>query len=267
MRLNGWAPEMDLVWWHYVLLMLSGVAAGFMNVMAGGGSMLTVPVMVFLGLPGPIANGTNRIAIVAQSITAVTTFFSKGFSDFKLSLTLALCAIPGAVIGALAGVRLQGVWFNRVLALVLLFSMYMLWRKGRSGQAHTTGQALRAGSGRPGRVVLAHLLMVCVGFYGGFIQIGVGFLLIGVLANVLDLDLVRVNMHKVFIAGSFNLAALVVYALNVPLVWILGLTLALGNSIGGWFGAHTSVHRGESAIKWVLNAVMIVFIVKLLFFQ
>ena len=252
---------MDLVWWHYVLLMLSGVAAGFMNVMAGGGSMLTVPVMVFLGLPGPVANGTNRIAIVAQSVTAVTTFFSKGFSDFKLSCTLALCAVPGAVIGALAGVRLQGVWFNRVLAVVLLFSMVMLWRKGRSGQAQSTEPPTKQ------RILLAHVLMVGVGFYGGFIQIGVGFLLIGILANVLNLDLVRVNMHKVFIAGSFNLAALIVYAVNVPLVWVLGLTLAVGNSIGGWFGAHTSVNKGESAIKWVLNAVMVIFIIKLLFFS
>lgn len=252
---------MDIVWWHYVLLMLSGVAAGFMNVMAGGGSMLTVPVMVFLGLPGPIANGTNRIAIVAQSVAAVTTFFSKGFSDFKLSFTLALCAVPGAVIGALAGVRLQGVWFNRVLAVVLLFSMVMLWCKGRSGQAQNTEPPTKQ------RILLAHVLMVGVGFYGGFIQIGVGFLLIGVLANVLNLDLVRVNMHKVFIAGSFNLAALIVYAVNVPLVWALGLTLAVGNSIGGWFGAHTSVSKGESAIKWVLNAVMVIFIIKLLFFS
>ncbi len=246
------------MWWHYVLLMLSGVAAGFMNVMAGGGSMLTVPVMVFLGLPGPVANGTNRIAIVAQSVTAVTTFFSKGFSDFRLSITLALCAVPGAVLGAMAGVRLEGVWFNRVLAVVLLFVMVMLWRKGTSGKERNTAAPSKR------RIVVAHLLMVAVGFYGGFIQIGVGFLLIGVLANVLNLDLVRVNMHKVFIAGSFNFAALVVYALNVPLVWVLGLTLAVGNSIGGWLGAHTSVHRGESAIKWVLNAVLVVFIIKLL---
>ncbi|MFK8029779.1 MAG: sulfite exporter TauE/SafE family protein [Gammaproteobacteria bacterium] len=251
---------MDLMWWHYVLLMLSGVAAGFMNVMAGGGSMLTVPVMVFLGLPGPVANGSNRIAIVAQSITAVTTFFSKGFSDFRLSVTLALCAVPGAVLGAMAGVRLQGEWFNRVLAVVLLFVMVMLWRKGSTKQQSDAQPVSKR------RLLAAHALMVGVGFYGGFIQIGVGFLLIGVLANVLNLDLVRVNMHKVFIAGSFNLAALIVYAVNVPLVWALGLTLAVGNSVGGWLGAQTSVNKGESAIKWVLNAVLVVFIIKLLFF-
>lgn len=253
-----------------MLLLLSGVAAGFMNVMAGGGSMLTVPVMVFLGLPGPVANGTNRIAIVAQSVTAVTTFFRKGFSDFKLSFTLALCAVPGSVLGALAGVRLQGLWFNRVLAIVLIFVMVMLWRKGGSGKKNSAGSLSPSDAEEPltpQRRLVAHVLMVGVGFFGGFIQIGVGFLLIGVLANVLNLDLVRVNMHKVFIAGCFNFAALVVYAANVPLVWALGLTLAVGNSIGGWFGAHTSVNKGESAIRWVLNAVLVVFIAKLLFFS
>jgi uncharacterized membrane protein YfcA len=74
----------------------TGVAAGFLNVMAGGGSLLSVPVMLFLGLPGPVANGTNRISIIAQNIVAVRTFFRRGFSDFRLSLSLAACALPGA---------------------------------------------------------------------------------------------------------------------------------------------------------------------------
>lgn len=250
-------------WWQLVLLFGSGIAAGFINVMAGGGSLLTVPVMVFMGLPGPVANGTNRIAIVAQCITAVLTFFRKGFSEFRLSFTLALCAVPGAVAGALLGVRLQGVWFNRVLALVLLFVMFMLWR--RSSKPVHAEQSVAPVS-KP-RLIAAHLLMVLVGAYGGFIQIGVGFLLIGVLANVLNIDLVRVNMHKVFIAGCFNVAALIVYAVQVPLVWVLGITLAAGNSIGGYLGAHTSVSQGEPAIKWVLNGVLLVFIAKLLFFS
>ena len=91
-----------------------GFASGFLNVVAGGGSTLSVPVMIFMGLPAPIANGTNRIAILAQNITAVVTFFRRGYSDFKLSLSLAICAIPGAVVGALVGVEFEGIWFNRM---------------------------------------------------------------------------------------------------------------------------------------------------------
>ena len=74
--------------WEMTALMIAGCFAGFINVMAGGGSLLTLPIMVFMGLPGPVANGTNRVAIEAQNISAVVGFFRKGFSDFKLSLTL-----------------------------------------------------------------------------------------------------------------------------------------------------------------------------------
>ena len=112
--------------WSYLILSLVGLIAGFVNVMAGGGSLLTVPVMLFLGLPGPVANGTNRIAILAQNITAVTAFFKKGYSNFRLSLTLSLCALPGAVAGAYFGSRLGGVWFNRTLAAIMLGVMLLM---------------------------------------------------------------------------------------------------------------------------------------------
>ncbi|MFT6051998.1 MAG: putative membrane protein YfcA, partial [Halioglobus sp.] len=93
--------------WQAAVLVAVGAVAGFLNVLAGGGSLLTVPVMIFMGIPGPVANGTNRIAILAQNLSAITAFFNKGFSDFKLSLSLAACALPGAILGALLGVQLH----------------------------------------------------------------------------------------------------------------------------------------------------------------
>ena len=72
-------------YWQILLLLVVGIFAGWLNVLAGGGSLLTVPVMIFMDIPAPVANGTNRIAILAQNFTAVVTFFRKGFSDFKLS--------------------------------------------------------------------------------------------------------------------------------------------------------------------------------------
>ena len=115
---------MVLELWQVALLLLVGTVGGFLNVMAGGGSLLTVPVLVFLGLPGPVANGTNRIAILVQNITAITTFFRHGHADFRRSLGLALCAIPGAILGALFGTELEGPWFNRTLAIIMIAVMY-----------------------------------------------------------------------------------------------------------------------------------------------
>jgi uncharacterized membrane protein YfcA len=246
--------------WQAGLLTAIGVVAGFLNVMAGGGSLLTVPAMVFMGVPGPVANGTNRIAILAQNITAITTFFSKGFADFRLSLSLAACAIPGAVAGALLGVRLEGEWFNRMLALVMLAVMLIMhFDKGNKAAAENH---------QPSKIQLlrGHLLMVGVGFWGGFIQIGVGFIIMPVLNRVMGLDLVRTNMHKVFIVACYTVVALIVFASQIEILWVVGAALALGNAIGGYLGAHFTVTRGERLIKVVLNLVLIVFIIKLLFF-
>ena len=249
----------DFDLWQAVLLTAVGIVAGFLNVMAGGGSLLTVPVMVFMGLPGPVANGTNRIAILAQNLSAITAFFRRGFSDFRLSLSLAACAVPGAAAGALLGSKLDGDLFNQVLALVMIGVMLVMH--------FDKGSAQRPANYQPSRqqLVRGHLLMVAAGFWGGFIQIGVGFILMPILNRAMGLDLVRTNMHKVFIVAVYSVVALAVFASRVELIWLVGLALALGNAIGGYLGAHFSVSRGEKLIRVILNIVLIAFIIKLLF--
>ncbi|MEZ7944156.1 MAG: sulfite exporter TauE/SafE family protein [Halioglobus sp.] len=249
--------EFDL--WQAGLLVAVGIAAGFLNVMAGGGSLLTVPVMVFMGLPGPVANGTNRIAILAQNITAIATFARRGFGDFRLSLTLAVCALPGAVAGALLGVQLQGVWFNRALALIMVAVMLVMYFDKRAAEQPENYQPTRR------QLLHGHLLMVGVGFWGGFIQLGVGFLIMPVLNRVMGIDLVRTNMHKVFIVALYTIVALLIFASQIQLVWMIGIALAVGNSIGGYLGARFTISGGERMIRRVLNCVLIVFIIKLLF--
>ncbi|RMG35013.1 MAG: sulfite exporter TauE/SafE family protein [Gammaproteobacteria bacterium] len=247
--------------WELALLVSAGVAGGWLNVMAGGGSLLTVPLMVFLGLPGPVANGTNRIAILLQNITAVATFHKRGFSDFRLSLSLSATASIGALFGAMVGVRLDGEWFDRVVALIMLGVMIIMWRGGRSRQDQNPHDGPT-----PRRLLLGHVLMVGAGFWGGFIQLGVGFILMPILHRVMGLDLVRTNMHKVFIITIYTVVALIVFAAQVELMWWVGAWLALGNAFGGWLGAHTTVVKGEHWIRWVLNLTLAAFIVKLLFF-
>jgi uncharacterized membrane protein YfcA len=246
--------------WQLGLLSAIGVVAGFLNVMAGGGSLLTVPVMVFMGVPGPVANGTNRIAILAQNITAVTTFFRRGFSDFRLTLTLAACALPGAVVGALVGTRLEGVWFNRVLAIIMLGVMLIMATGGNRKNREAGGEPSRQ------QLLWGHICMIGVGFYGGFIQLGVGFIIMPVLHRVMGLDLVRTNMHKVFIVMTYTVVALLIFASQVEILWIVGAALAVGNSIGGWIATHVQLERGEGIVNLVLNTVLVLFIIKLLFF-
>tara|TARA_R110002096_G_scaffold376724_9_gene570521 strand:- start:21748 stop:22476 length:729 start_codon:yes stop_codon:yes gene_type:complete len=236
--------------WQYFLLAALGLVAGILNVLAGGGSLITLPVMVLMGLDGPVANGTNRVAIFAQNIVAVTGFRSKGFSEPRLSLTLALATLPGAIAGACLGTLVRGVVFNRVLACVMIgvmIAMALKWRPSTETR----------------HPFWAHLCMVGVGFYGGFIQAGVGFLVIATLHGVMGLDLVRVNMHKVFVIGCFTLAALIVFAINGKVLWLTGGILAVGNSIGGWIGSQLSIHKGEKFIRGVLYIALAAMAVKL----
>ena len=251
---------MELGIWQALLLIAVGVLAGFLNVMAGGGSLLTVPVMVFMGLPGPVANGTNRIAILAQNLTATATFLRRGFGDLKLSLSLAACAVPGALAGALLGTRLDGPWFSRILALVMLGVMLVMhFDKGSATRPEDYQPT-------PGQLRRGHLAMVAAGFWGGFIQIGVGFIIMPIFNRVMGLDLVRTNMHKVVIIAVYTVVALLVFVTQVELLWMVGLALALGNAIGGYLGAHFTMSSGERLIKLVLNLVLIGMIIKLLFF-
>ncbi|MCG8601116.1 MAG: sulfite exporter TauE/SafE family protein [Verrucomicrobiales bacterium] len=253
--------------WHYLLLAGLGIVAGTLNVLAGGGSLLTLPAMVFLGMDGPVANGTNRVAISAQNLTAITGFRSKGYSDFRLSFSLALATLPGAIAGAWLGTLVRGEMFNRILGVILIAVLVHMaierWRKKKSGPS--AGGKENAEPLSRKRFWLGHLCLVGIGFYGGFIQAGVGFLIMAALHQVMGLDLVRVNMHKVFIICFFTLVALIVFAARGQVLWIPGLGLALGNSIGGWIGSQISVNKGEKWIRMALYVALSVMAVKLLF--
>lgn len=257
--------------WQLLLLTGIGIVAGTLNVIAGGGSLLSLPVLVFLGLDGPVANGTNRVAILAQNTTAIAGFRARGFSDWKLSLSLALAALPGGIAGALLGTMVRGELFNRILGIILIaVLLYLAWQKWHKKSA--SGKASRASSTEANdpqsltsrQRILGHLALVVVGFYGGFIQAGVGFLLMAALHQVMGLDLVRVNMHKVFIVAVFTLAALLIFAWKGQVLWIPGLALALGNALGGWIGSQISVLKGESWIRSVLYGTLLLMAVRLL---
>lgn len=242
-----------------ILLTITGIATGFLNVMAGGGSMLSVPVMIFLGIPSTVANATNRIAILPQNFTAVLTFFKKGFSNFKLSLTLAACAIPGAVVGAKFAANIPNDQFNSLLAIIMLVVLVVMALPQKKTISHdTTPSKLR--------LILGHICMVFIGFWGGFIQIGVGFLLIPALNRVMQFDLVTTNMHKVFIVMCYTVVALFVFASELELMWRYGIALAIGTSIGAWLAANFQIKKGIGSIKLILNIVIVAFIIKLLFF-
>ena len=252
---------MTLEPWEIALLAVLGLVSGILNVIAGGGSLITLPSMILMGVPESLANGSNRLAILAQNVSAVSGFRKQGFSDFKLSLTLALASVPGAYLGARAGVLIRGELFNQILAGVMLCVILLMARKPVKPAVTSTKSEEPLSRTR---LVWGHVAMVGVGFYGGFIQAGVGFLMMAVLHKVLRLDLVRVNMHKVFIVGVFTAVAFVVFLSHGKVWWLLGIAVAVGNSLGGWVGSHLTVTKGETFIRRVLLIALFVMAMKLI---
>jgi uncharacterized membrane protein YfcA len=239
-----------------ILLCLGGSVAGFINVNAGGGSSLTLPLLILMGLDGAVANGTNRLGILTQTFFAVSSFKKKNFYDFKRSFTLACFTLPGAIVGALIATRINNEWFQRILGAIMIgIVLSMIFSKKRNENSTVV-------SGKPHWTI--YPAMVGIGFYGGFIQVGVGYLLMAALYYLLRTNLVRVNMHKVFIVFIYTIPSLAVFILTDNVNWIYGIILAGGFSLGGWWGAHIAVKGGEKAIRIVLGIAIGIMAVKLL---
>ena len=168
-----------------VLLVIIGFIAGGINIVAGGGSLLTLPMLIFLGLPPNVANGTNRIAIIIQNIFAVSGFKSKGVSAFPYSIYLAISASIGAIIGALIAVDIKGDLFNKILAVIMvIIVIYMVFKRKTSIEElleRITGKYFWLG-------ILAFFF---VGIYGGFIQAGVGFIMLLALSGINSVVFIR----------------------------------------------------------------------------
>lgn len=242
---------------YLLLVFAAGTLSGIINVMAGGGSALTLPLLIFLGLDGAMANGTNRVAIFVQSIFAVWSFRQQKMHQFRESLRLSAWTLPGGVLGALAALKIGDEWFERILAIVLIWVIISMFASpgNRSGAA---------GPPDPRWRWLVYPAMLAIGFYGGFIQVGVGFMLMAALFHLLKMNLVEVNMHKVFIVMIFTIPALAIFIIGGKVDWWWGLSLAAGNSLGGWWAARVSVKKGERVIRWVLFAAMLLMAARLL---
>ena len=247
------------------LLLVTGIATGFLNVMAGGGSMLSVPIMIFLGVPSTVANATNRIAILPQNIAAVLAFARKGFRNFKLSLSLGLCTLPGALVGSYIATQISNDDFNVLLAIIMIVILIVMSLPDSHPKAKSDEPA-QSYTVSKSRLIWGHALMVLIGFWGGFIHIGVGFLLMPVLHKVMQMDLVTTNSHKVFIVLVYTIVALLVFSSQLTLNWAYGAALAVGTVTGGTLAANFQVKQGVATIKWTLNIVIVAFIIKLLFF-
>lgn len=251
--------EYDLV--LLIVLALMGLVAGWINTLAGGGSNLTLPMLMVLGLPPDVANGTNRVGVFLQGVVAVRGFHKYGRLDTQSIWPILVPNLIGGAIGAMAAALMPNVALKPLLlGTVLTMSFIILLRPGFIAPA----------DGTPVRSVTENKAawwgLFVAGVYGGFVQAGVGFILLAALAGGLRYDLVRANALKMVCTLSFTFVSLGVFLWFDQIVWIPGLVLASGTMLGSYLSVKFAISAQQSTIKWFLFAMTLVSCLAAIFF-
>ena len=233
----------------YILMAVVGVAQGFLNTVAGGGSLLVLPVMTFMGVDLAVANGTNRIAILLQSIAGATSFKKQGALSMKVAIPLAICSTIGAAFGAMIASTVDKRVLNIAVAICISIMAVLLIAKPKMWEGGNTTRCPK---------YLTYLIFVGLGFYGGFIQAGAGFFFSWGLVVAAGLDLVKGNAVKTVIIGSYTTISLAIFYINGLVNIPMGLVLAVGSSVGAVLGAKFTVAKGNNWVRYILAIVVII---------
>jgi uncharacterized membrane protein YfcA len=248
-----------LSWYEYPVIIAVGFAAAFLNTVGGGGSLFSVPILTFIGLPITTANATSRVAILFQNIFAVGGFKSKGVElPWPYALYLGVASLGGGIVGSLVASKVPDYIFQKIFVGVMLLSVVLiLYDPFKSkGEENFSPRAQWTGA----------ILFFFIGIYGGFVQAGIGFIVIAVLSLVNNLSLVKSNYVKVFAAIVYTGVSVLIFAWQDKIDWSTGLILAVGHAWGGWVASRWSVKAGEVWIKRVMIVSVLGMAIKLWFF-
>ena len=233
-------------WYMYLAVIAAGLFAGFVNTLAGSGSLITLPLLMFLGLPANVANGTNRIGVLVQSLVSSVSFKKQKLYTVREGLWMSLPALAGALLGSLVAVRIN----ERIMELLiggLLIIMFfiILYKPEQWVREHALSASMRRRWWIP-------VIFFFIGIYGGFIQAGVGFFLLGALVLGAGMSLTKANAHKVFIVAAMTALALVVFIISDQVFWLYGIVLAAGQGVGAWLGSRVAVSWGPKVVRIIL---------------
>lgn len=244
---------MDIEIGFYLLLIATGIIAGIINTLAGGGSNLTIPALMVMGMPADIANATNRVGVLMQGIVGVKGFHKAGkLEDTKIMPILIPTLLGGIIGGSLASYAPEQ-WLKPLL-LSAMISMTLIMLIKPSVIAPPSGTIPFTVSEKPS----AWLALFAAGIYGGFVQAGVGFVLIAALAGTLRYDLVRTNALKMVCTIGFTIFALVIFIWNDQVLWGPGLILACGTMAGSQIAVRFAIKAKPEHLKWFLFVMTVI---------
>ncbi|MBU0488075.1 MAG: sulfite exporter TauE/SafE family protein [Bacteroidetes bacterium] len=240
-------PEFDII----LILVLSGIVVGFINTLAGSGTIISITVLTMLGMPVAMANGTHRIAVLMQNLVAVGSAHKHKVLDWKKGWILAIPTTVGSVVGAYIAVEINHELFEKIIGVAMLVMMFMMFYKpdkwlhgSKALQEKKTG-------------IWQILLYLLIGFYGGFIHIGVGIFMLATLVLSGGYDLIRANALKNWLVLLYVPFVLVVFIISGMVNFTYGIIHGCGNMLGAWLATKYAVSWGTKFVRWVLVVVIL----------
>lgn len=242
--------------WVIMILIGTGFLVGFINTLAGSGTIISYSVFMALGLPATYANGTIRIGVILQTLASSIIFKKNTVLDLKKGLKVAFSTVLGSIIGAQVAVNIDPDIFKYFVGSVMLLMLFFLFFKPNQWIEGRQNRSLKINP------YLEQLIYLGIGFYGGFIHIGVGFFLLAALVLISGYDLLRANALKVFLVMLYSPFALIIYLCNDQVHYAIALITAIGNVMGGILASKLAISWGTQFIHWFLLLIIILFTAK-----
>ncbi len=246
-------------WYQYVIAIVGGAIAGGINTLAGNGSAITLTILTeVIGLPGNMANGTNRVGVLTQSAAGSWAFYKHGKLNFdRSSVNLSLTVI-GAIVGVMVAINVSNEQFLFVFKYLLLAMFFVLLVKPKRWLSQTEEQVNE-------NLFLTIPLYFALGFYGGFIQMGMGIFYLATMVLVARYSIIEGNALKSFVVFLYTLVVLFIFASKGLVQWDVGAILAIGQTAGGWYTAKfASKHpKADVVAYWVLVIIVVFALAKL----
>jgi len=239
-------------WSEIIILIVAGLMVGFINTLAGGGSIISMSVLMMLGLPAPLANGTNRIAIAIQTLTATSSFKQQKVLPLRKAIYMSIPAVIGSLIGSWIAVDINEEVFEKAIGVVMLIMLVFILYKPQKyiyGRAEVMEKPLNW---------KIYIIFFFIGIYGGFIHMGIGYFLLMSIVLGAGFDLVKANAIKVFVVLVYTPFTLIVFLWNGLIDWKYGLIMAVGSVVGALIASRLAVNKGVVFVKWVIVIVILI---------
>ncbi|MCX6276482.1 MAG: sulfite exporter TauE/SafE family protein [Bacteroidetes bacterium] len=229
-----------------IVIIIAGILVGFINTLSGGGSVISLSLLVILGLPANIANGTNRISIFFQTLSSVGSFTRQKMFTNMRPVYLSIPATIGAIMGAYLAVDVNERVIEAAMGVSMVIMVFFLFYK--------PDKWLKENPVLMAKPIRWHQLVIFffVGFYGGFIQVGVGYFLLMALMLGVGYDIVKANAVKNLIVFFYAIFALLVFMVDGKVNYMYGLILSAGSMIGAWIASYLAVKKGAGFIRAII---------------